>query len=637
MFCCVKGRKVKSVIHIPKWAEPHEVFAAQELSRYIRKMTGAELEIRPGLRRPGRQAVVIADLSHPATPALLPNGMSDGLRYDGFRIRTVDDRLYVVSREASGVVFGVYEYLRRFCGCSFLDYGERGEDIPCRETVSHGAIDLLDNPRCWYRSMQASLPDGEDRLQLKIDWMAKQGFSRLLVNFKHADRIREEWLIPELRKRGLKLAFAHHIFRYLLPEDAYLRERPDMYALKDGKRLRVGQLDWCMSNPDLLETVSRRVIDIIRQNPEADIVELWPDDGLAPLCECADCARLNDPLDDAETDWNAIHGARDKKGSYREDAHGGIRRKMRRYLHLANAVAERLERVYPRVKLDVLAYGDLTQPPAGDFEIHPNVLVCLALYWRCNRHHLFDPACSINRQYVDILREWLDVLPPDRFHFYSYEMGMNCWSALPYPLLTNLFAEWDVLAGMGVAGTHIQSLAGHVGVYGMNYVAVARLMREKHESLDRFIDGYCRSFFGRAAGPMADLVRLWEKCMHEGSSSRHIRPSPSLYVKRIFSREAVRASLRLCDKALSLTEDPKHRWRVERVRALTDYVELWRSMPEAHSRIMANKKVSASGRKASKEWLLRYRGLVRQHMELGDDLFAMNYADSMLRRWLERI
>ena len=644
MFTCVQNGKGKSAICIPQWAEAHEVFAAEELARYIKQITGADLEVRRSLRRLPQNAIIIADLSHPATPKLLPQGIGDGLRYDGFRVRTVDGRLYIVSHDAYGVVFGTYEYLRRCCGCGFLDYGERGETIPHTRTISHSRVDLLDNPAFWYRAMQVRvLDEPEEILHKRIDWMAKNGYCHLLAQSGTAPGLfspssdtfwgrYRSWLIPALAKRGIKLSLGHHNFHILIPNDQYLKERPDFFARIGGKRVTPGQLQWCLSNSDLVETVSKRVIDFARCNPEAETIQLWPSDGLGPVCECRECAKLDSPRDQEDTDWENLYGQREDRLGRRGD-----RRKMRRYLHLANEVADRLSEVYPKVKLCINAYVDLADPPSGDLDVHPNIMVFLALYWHDSKRAINDPKSFINRQYVEMIGEWLKVIEPESLCMTTYEAGMGAWKSLPFPVVSHIFNDWGWFKQLGLGGGKTNAYTKHLGVYGMNYSALSRARREESPTLDEFMDDYCQTFFGEAAQPIATLYRKWEYCMQHARAPE-VRPAPLLYLDKIFSKRDLQESRRLCDHALALTDDSIYRWRIERVRAQIEYCQINREAPaSALIKYWETRKVTAKEMAEIKTWLARDREFVRKHLIMEDDLFTRNYAEDMLERWLLQI
>lgn len=632
MFSVVRNGRALGDIRVAAWAEPAERFAARELARYLGKISGAQAAVREGLRKPPPHSIIVADLSHAATKDLCPPGLDRALAHDGFRIKTIKGRLYIVSREAAGVVFGVYEYLRLFCGCAFLDYGEQGETTPRQATIEHDDVDVLNNPACWYRGMQTNTEEVPGKLIQMVDWMAKNGFSHLLVHLKQTpwEEVRT-WLLPEMQKRGIKLALGHHIFALLVSDRDYAAEHPEFFSLVNGKRKKTFQLAWCLSNATLVETVTRKVLQLAEQNPDVSTIELWPDDGVAPACECRKCAKLEHPADREDTDWEWLYRRRDDKLGRRGD-----RGKMRRYLHLANAVAERLAEAYPKIRLSILSYGDISDPPARDVKIHPNIIVCLAIYWRCSKHTLTDPDCVINRQYVSCIREWLEAVPPESFYLYTYECGMGAWVSLPYPVLHCLFSDWAWLKKLGIGGTHIQSNARNMGVYGLNYAAVGRLLRKESQGFRAYVRDYCRSYFGAAAGPMEQLVLTWESCMRH-ARAKDVKPAASLFIKKIFRKKDLDACFALCDKALAQTSDPVVRRRVERMRGLVEYCAIYRDAPAALERFLTTGKASPKGMKAIESWLERDEAFLRARMVLDDDVVTRNFAEKMRKNWLGQI
>ena len=247
---------------------------------------------------------------------------------------------------------------------------------------------------------------------------------------------------------------------------------------------------------------------------------------------------------------------------------------------------------------------------------------------------LTDPKCHLNRQFVSAIEDWLKIISPDRLCFYSYEMGMSRWHSLPFPVLTSLESDWTWYRKLGLAGTHIQSFTDNLGVYGMNYLAVSRFARENPPSLDEYIDDYCQAFFGPAAEPMAKLCRRWEKCMVTARAPE-VRPTPILYLAKIFSPAAVRESRKLCDEALNLTDDALERFRVQRVRGLVDYVDLYRRVPKAIvDAIEDPRPVAAKDREAVVRWIRQLRDLVDAHIVIGDDIFRGDFAAALGRRFI---
>lgn len=456
MFTIVKNRKAVSEIHIPPWAEAHEAFAAEELSKYIKSISNADIKIEKSLKDIQQNAIVIADLGNPATQEILPKSLNENLKLDGHKIITKESIQYIVSNEALGVVFGTYEYLRHAFNCAFYDYEEYSVCLKKSNDLTHGNLDILDNPSFWYRTMQIGVKsEPKEILEKRLDWMAKNGFSHVLVyygngtvkgkstvdglfNLSEDNEWNEyrQWFIPALKKRGLKISLGHHNFNVIISREEFLEEKLEYYPLIQGKRQATAQMSWCLSNPSLIKTISKKVIKLVQNNPETDVLNLWPNDGEADLCECEQCREWDHP-DDLKvnqeiSDLGHTLGRTGRRGDIT---------KSRRYIRFSNEIAKNLIQVYPKVKLSIIAYSDLAEPPLVDLKIEPNIMVHLALYWRCSKHELNDQTCSTNQQFQIMRDKWLKLLKPDHLVFTTYEEGMGSWKGLPWPITELLFQD----------------------------------------------------------------------------------------------------------------------------------------------------------------------------------------------------
>ena len=100
--------------------EPVE-YAASELRRYLGRVLGAE---PPGSREEGSPRIVV--LKEP----------DDDLGEEGYELSAEGDTLRIRGGGDAGVVYGVYEFLRRCGGCRFSGLGPDGEHVPRRERIS---------------------------------------------------------------------------------------------------------------------------------------------------------------------------------------------------------------------------------------------------------------------------------------------------------------------------------------------------------------------------------------------------------------------------------------------------------------------------------------------------------------------
>ncbi len=554
--CWVKNNRAVGQVVIARTAGAVEIHAAEELSRYFEKISGAPLPVIQGVSNRTAPSIIILDASRPANREFLAKMPVASLRHDGFFIRSDGADLFIGANEPSGLVFGVYQYLTLVLNVRFFDLGLEGEEIPYLDTVEHAAVNILKNPRLPYRGLQQPVD-----IQ-RLDWMIKNGFN--YARYYFPPNSLEWWdqngadLTRELKKRGIRLAFAHHIFDFLIPENKYLDDNPEYFPIVNGKRSRQHQFSWSLQNPAVTAEVIRVLEDFLGRHPEIDMLDFWPADGIY---------KVN------ADDYRAITGGdTPQPGSWEQQAHGrsptgrlGDPNKAKIYALLIKPVAEALGRRFPALVISTLHYIDLTQP-CPDVRLPDNVAPAPAMYWRCIKHTLLDERCPYNRQFKQILSEWTRMYPDRLIFLYEYYMGMGCHASLPYPCLTSLFAEWDELIRMGIGGAHIQSSDRHVP-YAINYLAFAALAWNDPPTLDEFLRDYCQGYFGEAAEAVYRMYRLWEEGVHQAEDTQ-----PGIgFFAQMFSPERVQQCRDLLDNAMRDARDPKVIYRLARLIILTEY------------------------------------------------------------------
>ena len=125
---------------------------------------------------------------------------------------------------------------------------------------------------------------------------------------------------------------AYHSFFEVLPPDKHFAAHPDWYSLVDGKRV-AKQL--CLTNPEMEKAYVDETLRQLREDPEADIIQVSQNDGPG-VCECSVCRAV-------------------------EDEEGGAHAAP--LLRFVNRVAEAVEREFPRVTVDTFAYRYTRQAP----------------------------------------------------------------------------------------------------------------------------------------------------------------------------------------------------------------------------------------------------------------------------------
>ena len=250
---------------------------------------------------------------------LLEQDESKSLGVDGFRLCAKDGKLRVTGGQR-GVLYGIYEILETYCGVGW--FSSWHEVVPTRDELSVPA-DLDEVQR----------PAFEVRDALWYDVMS---------NAEFADR---------LRINGGSFGFDNvlgtcHTFDILVPPSKYFKTHPEYFAFFNGRRQSEGT-QLCLTNKDVLRIVTEGVLARLRLNPSARFVGVSQND-CQTFCECESCKAVDDE----------------------EESHAGT------MIHFVNAVAERVEREFPGVVVETLAYQYTRKPPKHVRPRH-NVMPCL--------------------------------------------------------------------------------------------------------------------------------------------------------------------------------------------------------------------------------------------------------------------
>ena len=273
--------------------------AAKELAHYLKRMTGADFEIKEGGE--GAAIRLIVD---------------DKLAEEEFVLKNCDccGGVKIAGGTARGVLYGVYGLLEDVLGVAF--YTHDVTKIPTIETLVLEDLNYTDKPALEYRQLDYPLATyPEYRARNRVNGTA--GVYRDMVQYG-----------------GMKTySLFVHTFNRLVDPEIYFDEHPEYFSMVDGVRIKE-RTQLCLTNPDVIAIAIESARKNLREHPEATIISISQNDWYNP-CECPECAKM-----DAEN-----------------DSHAGT------LLYFVNAVAEALEEEFPHVVVDTLAYQYTRTPP----------------------------------------------------------------------------------------------------------------------------------------------------------------------------------------------------------------------------------------------------------------------------------
>jgi len=117
----IQDGKSKCAIVIPDAPTPQEKLAGEELAKYLKQISGAELAVKS---ESTGQKIVVAQAKDGKGPAGI-SFTKEEADYDAFVIKTDGQYLYLVGSNKRAVLYAVYTFLEKHLGCRWLTLGER--------------------------------------------------------------------------------------------------------------------------------------------------------------------------------------------------------------------------------------------------------------------------------------------------------------------------------------------------------------------------------------------------------------------------------------------------------------------------------------------------------------------------------
>ena len=277
-------------IFISLKADKPVVFAAQELAKYIKLVTGQEL---------WTEQVELAE--NVLIVASSPAGVNTDGNFDcddHFKVKGVNDAIVFTSSTARGVLYSVYEFARDYLGMRFVYSGEDLVTENKKPMIAGIAIDK--KPRCpvILSSFMEVLSGRNDHTFTEsvqfgkkyIDWMGKNymNATQWSISIVSYDPYRDHFL-EEFQKRGIDLLVGGHAFKYFIPPEEYAKDHLEWFSVIDGERNTAAE--YCYSNEHFRKELIEKAIDFyVNRYPELSYAPLSGNDS-PKFCECENCAK----------------------------------------------------------------------------------------------------------------------------------------------------------------------------------------------------------------------------------------------------------------------------------------------------------------------------------------------------------
>lgn len=508
-----KGGKALATIVTQQGATASDIHAALELQEALAKMTGADIRvIQAGASLP-KNAIVIGQ--GPLAAKLLPEVNWSGLGLEQTVIASRGSNLIVAGGRPRGALYAVDRLLNSL-GVRW--WAPWATTIPHRPNLKIARWNSSESPAYEYRDPY---------------WFHTFDAEWALHNFDNGSVTR----IDDARGGRIEYQGFVHTYYGLVPPEKLFTTHPEWFSLINGKRVdHDAQL--CTTNQALRDYVVDQVRTQLKQNPKARIVSVSQNDCYQP-CQCPNCRAL----------------------AKREGSDSAL------VLDLVNYVAGKLEREFPDVAFDTLAYQWSRKPPIS-MQPRKSVIVRLCSI-ECN--FAFPLDAPKNQSFADDVSGWSKLT--SRLYIWDYCTNFANYLA-PQPDYFTFGETLRFLHDHGARGLFEEGAyqSTDADMAELKAWVLAQLMWNPKLDNDALVREFLAGYYGKASKPIYDYLRLVQSEAQKGPLS-FAGPVRAAFL----GYETMRKAELLWQSAeASVANDPDLLWRVKQSHLAVQHVWLTR-------------------------------------------------------------
>ena len=416
-----------------------EKTAARELAEHLKLVTGADF---PTLA----EKDVPADGTSLMFVGQTAKAPKKDYKFDEILIKLDGGNLIFAGHPKRGCLYAVYSFLQDVVGVRWWTPADTF--IPKRPTLV-----VADDLNVSYAPQMIS----------------REMYHRLAQPTVFSARMKGNgFLTPEYGGAVRIINFVHSFYKYLPPEK-YFAAHPDWYSEIDGKR-KHEQAQLCLTNDEMTQELIKNVLESLRKDPEAKIIDVSQNDWHG-FCTCAKCKAIDDA----------------------EESHAGT------LLVMLNKVAAAVEKEFPDVLVESLAYQYTRQPPKT-IKPRDNVLIRLCTI-ECSYIQPLDG--EQNQKFAADIAGWSKLAK----HLFIWDYTTNYNDYLgPHPNLRVLVPNVRYFVKHGAIGLFEEG-EGDDFCELKNWLLM-RVMWEPQLDGEKLIDEFVRGYYGEAVAPL--IKQYWD-------------------------------------------------------------------------------------------------------------------------------
>jgi hypothetical protein len=500
---------------------------ANTLAQGVERCTGVKLEQVAEARfkpRPDRFPIYVGD-TEKARQVLA--GEIATLDAEGYIILVRPEYAIVYAPKSTTdtgdpITWAQGDFLRRFLGVDWFIPGELGEHFPALDRVLIPSGKWIETPAFKHRHWSGYCGKAGSAWRVRASggggrYRYHHNLFRIIRPKLHADH-------PEY-------------FPVIIAKHDSDREGKGVHRhLKPGERFVPPEnltTYWqpCTTNPDVLDLTVKAVLDYFAENPRADSLSLGINDS-GGYCLCNRCLAVSP--DGVEPDSDAANGYR--------------------FYRYYNAVAERVAKSNPNVRLGFLVYSDLTDWYPQ--KLHPLLMPYLTM----SMADRWDEA--YRKRQNEHIKRWSGITR--QFGIYEWLFGSGF--LIPRIYLHEFADGLRQARTAGAEGFYAEAYANW-GLDGPKLWVAEQLLWDPEQDVDELLARWHKGMFAEAAEPMRAyfdyLEQAW-RTQHPSDERRGGYRMLGSYFKRQQFTDVFRPDV--CERAWQLLERAEAAARSELVR-----------------------------------------------------------------------
>ncbi|MFA6816497.1 MAG: DUF4838 domain-containing protein [Lentisphaeria bacterium] len=499
-------------------ASPSTKYGAEELQKFLKEISGAQLPIRSDKQPQIAKEIILGNNDH-----LKKLGIKidfDALGKEGYMIRTIGDTIVIAGGQLRGNMYGVYGLLEEHLGCRW--FTPKVSRIPKQSNLILDPINEQYVPPLEYR--EPYMFECRD-----ADWCARNRINPRCskLDIKHGDK-------PKV------WSFCH-TFKYLLPVEKYRDTHPEYFALINGKRsCNTKKPQLCCTNPDVIRICIESMRRIMKDHPDCSVFSVSQNDHDGH-CECAKC--------------QALAKAEDSQ--------------MAPVLQLANCIADAMAKEFPDKTIQILPY-QWTRKPPKTMRPRPNMLVMLCSIECCFSHPL--ESCEKNKGFCADLEGWAKI--SKKLWIWDYATNFS-HPLVPFPNIQVLSPNIRYYATHNVKGIFEQSCESTPGIEfaELRGYIISKFLWNPNYAPQKAIHEFLEAYYGKASKPIQAYINLLHHKVDQDKIHLHVfaKYAYQPYLSYLSNDLLTEANLLWQEAEQLVADQPEELRRVKISRISVDY------------------------------------------------------------------